>query len=157
MSGQTNIQLTGTIYDQKGKERIIGATIHSPNNLNIVTVSDENGNYSLSLNEGDYMILCSFVGMESDTAYISVKALQNTKHDFYLQGKEKMLETVVISASKFEQKLSELTVSMEVIRPSLIESRNTTNITEVLDQIPGLTILDGEPQIRSGSGFSFGV
>ncbi|HNS11462.1 MAG TPA: TonB-dependent receptor [Bacteroidia bacterium] len=156
-AAQNSSLLTGTIYDQQNNERISGATIFSAKDHTIATASDANGNYTLPLTEGSHIILCSFVGMESDTAFIIIKALQNTSHNFHLRGKEKMLETVVISASKFEQKISELTVSMEVIRPSLIESRNTTNITEVLDQVPGLTILDGEPQIRSGSGFSFGV
>jgi len=39
----------------------------------------------------------------------------------------------------------------------LIESKNTTNITQALEQVPGLNILDEEPQIRGGSGFAFGV
>ena len=37
------------------------------------------------------------------------------------------LGTVVISAGKFEQKIEETTVSMEVIKPSLIE--NKTRLT----------------------------
>ena len=39
-------------------------------------------------------------------------------------------------------------VSIEIIRPSLRESRNTPDTTEVLAQVPGVTILDGEPKLR---------
>ena len=40
---------------------------------------------------------------------------------------------------------------------ALIENKNTRSIETALDQTPGLNILDGEPQIRGGSGFTFGV
>jgi len=46
---------------------------------------------------------------------------------------------------------------MIVIKPELIENKNTRSIETALDQTPGLNILDGEPQIRGGSGFTFGV
>jgi outer membrane cobalamin receptor len=62
-----------------------------------------------------------------------------------------------VSAGRFEQDLGELTVSMEIIKPNIIENRNTVNIDEVLQQTPGVIIVDGEPQIRSGSGYSFGA
>ena len=149
--------LSGTVFEEGQRERITGASIYAPGFQTIVAIADENGNYSLSVNTGNNLIICSFIGMENDTFIVSMLSGQTLIHNFYLKPKQKNLETVVISAGKFEQKLSDLTVSMEIIPPSLIESRNTTDITEVLGQVPGLTILDGEPQIRSGSGFSFGV
>ena len=58
---------------------------------------------------------------------------------------------------KFDKALEDQTVSMEIIRPEIIENKNTRSIETALDQTPGLNILDGEPQIRGGSGFTFGV
>ncbi|HRD39883.1 MAG TPA: hypothetical protein PLC65_14735, partial [Bacteroidia bacterium] len=60
-------------------------------------------------------------------------------------------------SGKFEQKLEELTVSMEVIKPDLIHNKNSTSIESALEQAPGLSIIDNDPQIRGGSGFTFGV
>ena len=67
------------------------------------------------------------------------------------------LGTVVVSAGKFEQKIEETTVSMEVIKPSLIENKNTTNIQTAIEQVPGVTITDGQANIRGGSGWSYGA
>ena len=67
------------------------------------------------------------------------------------------LEEVVVSAGKYEQKLSEVTISMEVIKPSLIENKNSTNIDAVMNQVPGVTVNDGQASIRGGSGFSYGA
>ena len=41
---------------------------------------------------------------------------------------------------------------MEVIKPSLIENKNTTNIQTAMDQVPGVNITDGQANIRGGSG-----
>ncbi|MFM1932647.1 MAG: hypothetical protein RL226_1950, partial [Bacteroidota bacterium] len=67
------------------------------------------------------------------------------------------IDIVVVSAGKFEQDLGELTVSMEVLKPNIIENKNTTSVDDVLQQTPGVSIVDNEPQIRSGSGYSFGA
>jgi iron complex outermembrane receptor protein len=48
-------------------------------------------------------------------------------------------------------------VSTEVIGSAVIESKNTINIQSILKQVPGVNIVDEEPQIRGGSGFTFGV
>ncbi len=155
--GQNAALIQGSVFQKDKREKITGANIVCPAQIEILTTSDENGNFTLPLKAGEYLLVCSFIGMHNDTLKISIHNGDTLRQNFYLHPKEEMLEAVVISASKFEQKLSELTVSMEVIKPALIESRNTTNIIQVLDQVPGLNILDGEPQIRSGSGFSFGV
>jgi iron complex outermembrane receptor protein len=67
------------------------------------------------------------------------------------------LDAVEIKVGRLNQTLEKLTVSMEVIQLEQIESKNTSSIEAILDDTPGLNILDGEPQIRGGSGFTFGV
>ena len=74
-----------------------------------------------------------------------------------MEEKATELGTVVVSAGKFEQKIEDVTVSMEVIMPSMDENKATTNISTVLNQTPGVMIIDTEPQIRGGSGYSFGA
>ena len=74
-----------------------------------------------------------------------------------MKPESQQIGTVVISAGKFEQKIEEITVSMEVIKPSLIENKNTTNIQTAMDQVPGVNITDGQANIRGGSGWSYGL
>ena len=66
-------------------------------------------------------------------------------------------DEVVIRAGKFDKPLEEQTVSVSVMQSKMIEAKNTRSIETILDMTPGLTILDQEPQIRGGSGFTFGV
>ena len=68
-----------------------------------------------------------------------------------------MLDEVVVSAGKYEQKLSDVTVSMEVINPHQLSSQNITSLDMILEKTSGISILDGQPSIRGGSGFSYGA
>ena len=149
--------LKGQIIDFDTKETLPGATIQLLNNLSKGTATDIDGNYTLELDSGTYKIICAFVGLRSDTFQIVITPGQTTEKNIKLKPMAKMLETVVVSSGKFEQKLEELTVSMEVIKPDLIHNKNSTSIETALEQAPGVSIIDNDPQIRGGSGFTFGV
>ncbi|MES2760794.1 MAG: TonB-dependent receptor [Bacteroidota bacterium] len=149
--------LKGNIIDKDSKEPIIGATIQLLNDLSKGTASDIDGNYVLVLDTGHYKILCSYISLQSDTFSVNIQENIISQKNIQLKSNAKMLETVVVSSGKFEQKLEELTVSMEVLKPGLIQNKNTTSIETALEQVPGLTIIDNDPQIRGGSGFTFGV
>jgi outer membrane receptor protein involved in Fe transport len=149
--------LKGVVTDDATDETLIGANVVLEADKGIGASTDIEGNYSFTLPAGQHKLICSFTGMKPDTFLVQIVADQETIKDVIMGMDAEMLGTVVVSAGKFEQKLEELTVSMNVISPSLIENRGSTNITSALEQTPGLTILDEEPQIRSGSGYSFGI
>ena len=68
-----------------------------------------------------------------------------------------MLDEVVVTAGKYEQKLSDVTFSMELLKPHQLSNQNITSLEMILERTPGVSILDGQPSIRGGSGFSYGV
>lgn len=154
---QSKGNLKGKISDKSNGETLPGATIQLLNNLSVGTASDIEGNYALSLDTGYHKVIYAFVGLKSDTLLVHIKQGFDTEVNVGLKPMAKMLETIVVSSSKFEQRLEELTVSMEVIKPDLIHNKNSTSIETALEQAPGLSIIDNDPQIRGGSGFTFGV
>lgn len=149
--------LKGFISDKETKEPIIGATIQLLKDLSKGTASDIDGSYVLVLDTGEYKILCSYIGLQSDTFSVKIKENEIFQKNIILKQVAKTLETVVVSSGKFEQKLEDVTVSMEVLKPNIIANKNTTSIETALEQVPGLTVIDNDPQIRGGSGFTFGV
>lgn len=157
LCAQVSGSLKGVVMDASNNELIIGAAIYDVKDITHGVVTDFNGNYQLNLAKGKHTIVCSFVSMKSDTIEVVIDSSKVVEHNFNLRSFTTQLQTMVVSAGKYEQKLSEITVSMEVLKPALIENKNSTNIKGVLDQAPGLNILDGEPQIRGGSGFNFGI
>ncbi|MCH8555380.1 MAG: TonB-dependent receptor [Schleiferiaceae bacterium] len=67
------------------------------------------------------------------------------------------LQTIVVSAGKFEQRVEETTVSLDVIQPYLVQSKNPLDIQGTFDQSPGINVTDGQANIRGGSGWSYGT
>jgi len=149
--------LKGKISDAISKEYLPGATVRLVTNLAKGTVSDIDGNYSMVLDTGYYELFAVFIGSVNDTFSVHIQSNHSTERDIAMMPVAKFLQTIVVSSGKFDQKLEEMTVSMEVIKPDLINNKNTTSIETALEQVPGLTIIDNDPQIRGGSGFTFGV
>ncbi len=77
----------------------------------------------------------------------------NTALDMDLQE----IGQIVVSANRTEQKVAELTVSMDVLRPTDFLNNHITDAEELINNTPGIEILDGQASIRGGSGFSYGV
>ena len=152
----TNAQkINGTITDAITKEALIGVNIVLWNGGGTSTNID--GKYQLQLIEGEQKITFKYIGYEDVIKTITLKKNETKTINIILSPAAEQLNTVVVSAGKFEQKIEEITVSMEVIKPSLIENKNTTDIQTVMDQIPGVNITDGQANIRGGSGWSFGA
>jgi len=95
--------------------------------------------------------------MKTDTLTFNLQPQEQREVNFTLFSYIKEFKEVDVKVGKFDKPIEEQTVSMIVIKPELIENKNTRSIETALDQTPGLNILDGEPQIRGGSGFTFGV
>lgn len=153
---QTSPVIKGIVTDGSTKEVLLGAVVYNISDKLHGAVTDINGTYQINLTPGKDTIVCSIISMQPDT-FIVTDPSKDIVHDFKLRSGSQQLETYVVSAGKYERKLEEITVSMEVMKPTLIENKNSSNITDALQQVPGLDILDGEAQIRGGSGFDFGV
>ncbi len=150
-------ELKGMVLDSASREPVIGAVIFLEQEKSRGTSANINGQYSLRLPAGRQRLICTMVGMRPDTFTVFIDSGAVNNYTILLHELVNTYNVVVVSAGKYEQKLEDITVSMEVLKPALIESRNNISIDKALEQVPGLTILDNEPQIRGGSGFGFGV
>ncbi len=148
-------ELKGTVTESSTNEPLINVYISVDSTF--TTATDVNGAYVLSLPSGEHTVSYSFIGYETKSMQVALEANESKTLNIQLSESSTSLDVAVVSAGKFEQKLEEVTVSMEVLQPSLIENKNTTSMEDVLQQAPGVVIVDSEPQIRSGSGFSFGA
>ncbi len=151
-----NGKISGTVRDDKG-EPLTGASVIFKKDVTIGAVTDDKGNYTLEVPAGDALLICRFTGMITDTLTVTVIANKTVLRDIVLTNYVQEIEGVEVKVGKFDKPIEEQTVSMQIIKPAIIENKNTRSIETALDQTPGLNILDGEPQIRGGSGFTFGV
>lgn len=146
---------SGRVTDVKTKEGLIGVNVVYAPGKGVVT--DQNGRYSLSLSPDTYKITFSYIGYTTFNADVTLTAGEKKVLDVAMTVAAAQLDMVVISAGKFEQRVGEVTQSLTVLRPDLVRNKNITSMSDALDQVPGVAIVDEEPQIRAGSGFSYGA
>ena len=147
--------ISGIITDATTNDVLIGANIVLDNGSG--TSTNINGDYQIKIEEGQQKITFKYIGYDDIVENITAQKNKNITLNIKLYPSIEQLSTVVVSAGRFEQKIEEITVSMEVIKPTLIENKNTTDIQTVMDQIPGVNITDGQANIRGGSGWSYGA
>jgi outer membrane cobalamin receptor len=121
------------------------------------TFSDSNGAYRLELPKGEYDLIISSVGYEKMERHIHLDGKKSYVLDIQLTNTSQELGTVVVSASKYAQKIQESISSIEVLKARSIEIGNLPSADKAIDKMPGITIVNNEPQIRAGSGFSSGL
>jgi len=148
--------LKGVVKDEKG-EAIFSAGVIIDINSGLATTTDFDGNYKLLLDPGTYKVKLQYVGKEDQFNSFTVAAGETKVLNFTLKDKEQLMDVVVVSASKYEKKLSEETVSIEVMKSSQLQGQNVKDMEDGVKRVPGVTVVDGQANIRGGSGWSYGA
>ncbi|HXU27865.1 MAG TPA: TonB-dependent receptor [Bacteroidia bacterium] len=142
----------GRVTDKSSKETLPGVILIC-GDKNAIT--DVNGNFSLPVPLGKQVIKVSLVGYANFSKTIEVKDTITVA--IALDLSNRALDEVVVSAGKYEQKLSEVTVSMEVIKADLLQNKAVVQLDQIMNQVPGVYITDQQVSIRGGSGFTYGA
>jgi len=151
-----NAVIKGVVTDQQTIEPLTGVSV-SMLNTSTGTISDIDGKYELRADAGMISIVFSLIGYETQTVVVDLKADSTFFLNIAMPVEDILLNTIVVSGSKFEKKLSEEIVSLDVIKPDIIEKQNISDIGGAIKRNPGVTLVDGQINIRGGSGWSFGA
>lgn len=152
-NAQTNI--SGVVTQLNNSETI--SNVHIIYGLNQGTFTDENGFFEIQLPLGKYELKFQHLSYDSNSIILEIKNKEPIELNVELTPKFEELETVILSAGKFEQRLEEISVSLDVFKGSYIENNNNYNIEQSIAQAPGVHIVDGQINIRGGSGWSYGA
>lgn len=153
--GQT---VSGYIYDAKTSEILPGVNVsYKYKGETKGVLSDADGKYEIDVPMDAIMLTFSYVGYESQNCPLVIDNRGTTNQNIFMKMQVELLNEVVVSVGRFEQKLSDITVSMDVIKPEDIERQNPKDLRSVLSTVSGVDITDRQPSIRSGSGWTYGV
>lgn len=154
---QTLGVVKGVVKDKSTNELLPGAVVVLDKTKGVAT--DIEGTFYLSAAEGSYTLECNLIGYKKYIEAITIKANDTVVVNIVLgtESGNQLLDEVVISAGRFEQKLSDVTVSMEVIKPAIIENKASQSLDIIMNQVPGVVVSDGQASIRGGSGYSYGA
>ncbi|NOY36906.1 MAG: TonB-dependent receptor [Chlorobi bacterium] len=155
LHAQDEAWIKGTVSDSLTGQPLPGASVSVSRSIGVM--SGPEGKYEISLKPGAYLLQVRYLGYHSKKYFTEIKRGDTLVLHFALSPANAMLNEIVVSAEKFEQKISDVNLSMAVLKPARIVESNALSLDEVLNQLSGIEILDGQPSIRGGSGFSYGA
>ena len=118
-----NATIYGSVRDGEDSEILIGVNIQTLEQIG--TITDFNGKYSIELPDGDHTLIFKYIGYKTVKKTISVIKNQMVLLNVVLVAVNNQLDEMVISANKYEEKLGDVSVSMSIIKPDLIENKAT--------------------------------
>jgi outer membrane receptor protein involved in Fe transport len=145
----------GKITDKNTGEPVPGAYILYGKHLG--TTSDANGFYSINLNTGKQSVTFQFTGYESISIEPIIPANDTLELNIEMEMKIREIDQIVVSADKIEKRVAELSVSTNIIKPSILSDYHITDAQEIINKTSGIEVMDGQASIRGGSGFSYGA
>lgn len=150
-----NAIFKGQVLSNEEAQPLIGATVVLSNKAG--TSTDIDGSFEIATVSGQYNYTVSYVGYAKITGVINLNDGQAVTMQFDLIADEGLLNTIVVTGSKFEKKLGEETVTIDVIKTNLIDNTNDVKLDQTVQRMPGVSVIDGQANIRGGSGFSYGA
>ena len=144
-------QISGIVREKSTNTPIVGAKITASDGSK--AISDFDGKFILNSQKFPVTIITSMMQFLNDT--ITVNKVEEIVIKMGEQTKD--LATIVVSAGRRKQAIEEVPVSMEIIRPQLIDNKGITDLEQAVDQTPGVFTMDGQVSIRGGSGFAYGT
>ena len=150
ISAQEKHTISGTVYDKRGNETLIGATIYF-SDLNVGTTTNEYGFYSITISEGTHNVSVSYLGFSDENRIIELN--NKTSLDFYLSEASQTLDEVLIKTD-----IEKINIKSTQMSTNTLTSKSIKQIPVVLgesDIIKSIILLPGVTSAGEGaSGFN---
>ena len=144
-------QTKGIVLDASNGDPIIGARIVLSSGQKSIT--SNSGEFILSNVKYPNSLIVSMMGFISETIKLSKDSLLTIN----LKTQVQEISDVVVTASRRNQNIEDVPISMEIIKPELINNKGFSNLEQAVDQSPGVYAMDGQVSIRGGGGFAYGA
>jgi len=141
---QTKFTLSGKVIDQATGQILQGASVYIIE-LKKGVVTNENGQYQISLSPGNYIIEASYIGYTIATK--NIKILNNTYIDFTLNHTAVESSNVTVTSFLRATSSRKTPTPITIIKKEDLLKGSGTNLIDALSQTPGVTQLTTGPAI----------
>ena len=155
LSAQTG-QVSGYVYDESGLP-LIGANLFIEQ-AGQGAAADQNGFFTIrQLQPGTYTLRASMVGFKPVERTFTLQADALSLDAIYLESDVLESEAVVVIASRREQDVLRVPVSVAVMSPEELAVRNIVSLDEALKHFSGVQVQGNQVSVRGSSGFAYNV
>ena len=145
---QEQIVYKGVVRDLEGG--LARAELVNPSNNALLTYTDSAGQFVLTT-------ALTKIEVRMQGYYSIQTKLSRNFNTIVLIPEVNLLNQLVVSEGKSEKMIKQTTISMQLIKPDLIQQTAPMRIQESINRINGVQIVDNQANIRSGSGWSYGA
>ncbi len=148
--------ISGTVKDTSGMP-LLGVNVELIGS-NYGAATNYEGEYKiLNVKPGKYKIEFSSIGYKSVVVSNQIIKNKSIIVDAVLHQTSLQSGLVVVTASKYAQKISDLPVSASIINSNELEKRDITDLKDAMRFVPGVNMVDDQISIRGSSGYSRGA
>ena len=134
--------ISGYVQEESSGENLIGVTIYEKESLK-GTVSNQYGFYSLTLTEGEYEIIYSFVGLNSSTKQINLN--KDIRMNISLSAANIITEEITIKSERQDKNVASSNMSQVKMQVN-----NIKKLPVILGEVDVLKSAQLLPGIQSG-------
>jgi len=143
VQAQGQATLTGTVLDAENQSPLAGAnvTLREMDSPDVVkgTATEPNGTFRMTdIRPGQYVVEVRFVGFQSQQRPITLEAGESRDITVELAFETSSLQTVVVSASRRQEKILDAPASISVLEPEDLQREVVTSSIEALRSVPGV-------------------
>ena len=146
---QTKYTISGYVQESETGENLIGVSIYDKNTFK-GTVTNQYGFYSLTLEEGNYEIIYSFIGLQSITKKVNLN--NDIRINISLKNDAIITEEVIVTGEKLDKNVSSSKMSQVKI-----EVNNIKQLPVILGEVDVLKSAQLLPGITSNGEGSSGL
>ncbi|WP_345158228.1 TonB-dependent receptor [Pontibacter saemangeumensis] len=135
----------GVVRGTTDGEILIGATVAVPA-LNLGTITNENGSYTLTLPAGEHEVHASYLGYASHTRQVRITDTeQQQRLNFSLEPTNTELREVQVETNTLRQKLNDTRMSVE-----RLTAREAKLLPALFGEVDLVKVLQLKPGVQSG-------
>ena len=139
---QNQYTISGYVQDNESGENLIGVSIYDQQTYK-GTASNQYGFYSLSMNEGNYVIIYSFIGYKSITKNITLN--KDIRLNLALNNDAILTEEVIVTGERLDKNVSSSDMSQ-----ARLEVGNIKQLPVIFGEVDILKSAQLLPGIQSG-------
>jgi len=150
-------QIKGKIVNEN-KAPLPGANVYLKGTV-LGSATDANGEFTIgNVPSGKFFVTVLVIGYQEKNIAITIS--DSGKYDLGITSLTPSAvagEPVVVTASKYEQKVEDVPVSLSTLGRQELHYRNSITIQDALEYVPGVNMNSSQVNIRGSSGYSKGV
>ena len=134
--------LAGTIQEADTGEPLVGANV-VVGETNLGTSADANGAYRIEdIPAGSYTVRVSFIGYQSQSESVSIRAGETTRLDVALETQSFVGDEVVVTGSRRQEKILEAPIQVEAIDAQDLETTGGGTYLSALSNLKGIDFVN---------------